>query len=63
MNGNQKGKSLKKELRKLEDIELRIYAEQVDSFEEINGIWYQKYIPNVPMARQRMRAIIPEELR
>ena len=53
----------KTELTKFEDRELKRYAEQLESIEEINGILYQKYIPNVPMAKQRMRSIIPEELR
>ena len=35
----------------------------MESIEEMKGILEQKYIPNIPMARQRMCAIIPEELR
>ena len=53
----------KEDLKKLEDKELRVYGEQLESIEEMDGILYHKYIPNIPMARQRMRAIIPEELR
>ena len=53
----------KRELKGIEDKELRTYGHQLESIEEIDGILYQKYMPNVPMARQRMRAIIPEELR
>ena len=53
----------REDLKKLEDKELRVYGEQLASIEVVDGILYQKYIPNIPMAKQRMRAIIPEELR
>ena len=42
---------------------MRVYGEQLESIEEMDGILHQKYIPNIPMARQRMCDIIPEELR
>ena len=53
----------KADLKKSEDKELRVYGEQLESIEEMDGILYQKYVPNFPMARQKMHAIIPEELR
>ena len=53
----------KKELKEIEDKELRTYGQQLESIEKVDEILYQKYMPNVPMARQRFRAIVPEELR
>ena len=39
----------KEDLKKLEDKELRVYGEQLETIEEIDGILYQKYIPNIPI--------------
>ena len=56
-------KMTKAELREIADKELRTYAHHLDSIEEKEGTLYQKYISNRPMDRQKLRAIIPEELR
>ena len=42
----------KEDLKKLEDKELRVYGEQLEFIEEMDGILYKKYIPNIPMAKQ-----------
>ena len=53
----------KDDFKKLESKEARVYASHLSSLEEIDGILYQKYTPNIPMAKQIRRPIIPEELR
>ena len=38
----------REDLKKLEDKELRVYGEQLASIEVVDGILYQKCIPNIP---------------
>ena len=40
-----------------------VYGERSESIEEMDGILNHNYIANIPMAKQRMHAINPEELR
>ena len=58
------GKQMTKaELKEIPDKELRTYAHNLGSLVEKEGTLYQKYTPNRPMNRQKLRAVVPEELR
>ena len=58
------GKKITKvDLKKIPDKELRTYAHNIESLVEEDGTLYQKYTPNRPMDKQRLRVVVPEELR
>ena len=53
----------KAELKEIQDKELRTYAHNLGSLVVEGETLYQKYTPNRPMDKQRLRAVVPEELR
>jgi hypothetical protein len=56
-------KLTKEDIKRCESKEMRTYAVNLASLEEVDGILYQKFTSNLPMEKQKLRAIIPEKLR